>query len=96
MDGRKRDNDLILKEILKCFMRGCSHHETRRELRISRHIFTEVLVDAKRQYGFKTNYQLLTDYVKHNWWPGEAEKSGVWTVINKKEPDGDMGRQSAI
>ena len=58
MPGRKRDDDLLLKEILKCFIDGCSHYETRRQLKISVHIFNQTLMNARRQYGFKTNYEL--------------------------------------
>jgi hypothetical protein len=85
--ARKYDDQTIV-EILKLFIKGYTREEITKELKITRWTFRESLLNARKQYQFKTNYELLADYVKHQWWPGEAEKSGTWNVLN------DAGRKA--
>jgi len=80
----RKYNDETAVEILKLLVKGYTREQVIKELKITRWTYRASLLSARKQFGFKTNYQLLADYVKHNWWPGEAQAGGAWQVLNNE------------
>jgi hypothetical protein len=91
----KFGNDIRLVKILSLLTKGYSKNEISKTLNSSLYTTNKTLAIGRKEHNFKTDFQMIADYVKSEWWPEESSSRGTWQ-LNKETKigisNGSMGR----